>query len=851
MRATLHLGLRGLRAHKRRLLGTFLAVVLGVSFLAGTMVLGDTLKSNFGTLFANAYAGTDAVVRGAGSIKADAGPAGVRAPITASLDQRVAVLPGVAAVAPSVSGAGQLVGADGKPIGGKGPPTTAGNWVTDPALNPYHLVQGRAPSAPGEAVINRGAARSGGLKVGDTTVLRAPDPVRVTIVGIAAFGSADGMGPSTFTGLTLADAQRYLLPRAGEVSTLLVKAAPGTSQEQLVRTIDTVLPAQDEAVTGAQAAQEDTTNVSSGFLSVFTTVLLVFAGIALLVATFTIHNTFAIVVAQRTRENALLRALGAARRQILGATLAEAVAVGLTASLAGLLGGIGVATGLKGLFSAIGMDLPTGGMVVTTSAVLVPVLVGTVVAIASALLPAIRAGRTAPVAAMRETAVEAVGGSRIRTVLGAVAGLAAAALTVLGATRGPSVALTAVGSVLALAAMIVLGPAAASLAVRVLGAPLPRLRGVSGALAARNAARNPRRTAATATALMVGVAVVSLFTVFGASIKQSLDDTVNRSFAGDLAISAPSFGAGGSGLSPRIAPAVAALPQVRNVVALGSGVAAVDGHAVKLDVTDPKALTGTVTLGATQGAVAGLGADGIAVSRAVADRYGWTVGQALPVAYADGSHQSLTLDAVYTDAGVVGDYLVTPQTWAPHRTQDSDTLVAVSLKQGVPLAAGRTAVEQAVAGFGGPTVQDRAQFATSAAAGIDMMLSVVYALLALAVLIALMGIANTLTLAMHERTRELGLLRGVGQTRAQLRSMVRWESVLVAVFGTVGGLGLGAFLGWALVRATDSTRTGSFALPVPQLVVVLAVGMLAGALAAVRPARRAARLEVLRAIAAP
>ena len=846
----LRLSLRGLRAHKRRLAGTFLAVLLGVSFLAGTMVLGDTLRANFSSLFANANAGTDAVVRSANTIAAGGGAGGVRAPIDASLAQRIAGLPGVADAAPAVRGEGQLVGSNGKPVGGMGPPTLAGNWITDPALNPYRLVQGRAPQAPGEAVINRGAAKSGGLKLGDTTLLRTPGPVRVTVVGIATFGSnADGMGPSTFTGLTLADAQRYLVPKPGEASTIQVKAAPGVTQDQLVRRIAGVLPSQDEAVTGAQATKEDTANVSTGFLSIFTTLLLVFAGIALLVATFTIHNTFAIVVAQRTRENALLRALGASRGQILGATLAEAVAVGLTASLAGLLGGIGVATALKGLFSSLGWSLPTGGMVVTATSVVVPLLVGTVVATGSALLPAIRAGRTAPLAAMRDTAVEPGGSSRGRTLLGVVVACAGVTLTVLGATGGPSVALTAVGSVLSLAALIVLGPLAAGLAVRTLGAPLPRMRGVSGGLARRNAARNPRRTAATATALMVGVAVVSLFTVFGASIKAGLNDTVSRSFAGDLAVSAPSFGAGGSGLSPQIVPDLSGLPQVRDVVGLGTGVATVAGHAVKLDVTDPSRLAGTVELGSTRGSVGSLGTEGIAVSQAVATQHGWQVGTSLPVAFADGTHQSMTVRAVYSDAGVVGDYLVTPQTWAPHRTQDSDTLIAVSLRPGVSLADGKAAVQQAVAAYGGPTVQDRAEYATTAASGIDMMLSVVYALLALAVLIALLGIANTLTLAMHERTRELGLLRAVGQTRAQLRSMVRWESVLVAAFGTAGGLGLGAFLGWALVRATDSAGTASFALPVPQLTVVLLAGMFAGALAAVRPARRAARLEVLTAIA--
>ncbi|MFD9128487.1 ABC transporter permease [Kitasatospora sp. NPDC059571] len=853
MSTALRIGLRSALAHRRRLAGTVFAVLLGVAFLTGTMVLGDTLRANFDTLFADANAGTGAVVRSADVLDAQGVPGGVRAPVDAGLADRLRAVPGVSAAEPSVQGAGQLVGSNGKPVGGQGPPTLAGNWLTDPVLNPYRLAEGRAPTAPGEAVINRGAATAGGLHVGDTTVLRTPDPVRITIVGIATFGAdADGMGPSTFTGLTLADAQSHLMPKgSGQASAIRVRSDT-LSQRGLVDRIRPELPSGVEAVTGQAATAESTADVSGRFLTMFTTLLLVFAGIALLVATFTIHNTFAIVVAQRTRENALLRALGAGRRQVLGGTLAEAAAVGVLASLAGLLGGIGVAAGLKGLFAALGFALPTGGMVIGAASIALPLAVGVLVTLGSALLPAVRAGRTAPLAALRETAVDGAAGGRagrIRVVAGAVLLAGGVPLAAVGATDGPSVVLTAVGAVAALAGTVVLGPVAAGPAVRLLGAPLPGVRGVSGALARRNAARNPTRTAATATALMVGVAVVTLFTVFGASLRATLNDTVDRSFAGDLAVTAPSFGAGGSGVSPKLAAAVGQLPEVQQAVGLGKGVARIDGHGRQVDVTDPDRLAGVVSLGRVDGSLAGLGTDGLAVSRAEAGAHGWQVGSTVPVSFADGS-TTFTVRALYEGGGVAGDYLMTRRAWAPHRVQDSDTLVAVKLRPGVSPAAGKAAVERVAAGFGNPQVQDRAEYAASAAAGVDIMLSVVYALLALAVLIALLGIANTLTLAVHERTRELGLLRAVGQTRGQLRSMVRWESVLVAAFGTVGGLGLGAFLGWALVRASDSAGTGSFALPAARLAVVLLAGLVAGAVAGLRPAGRAARMDVLRAIAA-
>jgi putative ABC transport system permease protein len=848
---SLRLGLTNLRTHRRRFAGTFLAVFLGVAFLTGTLVMGDTLRASFGSMFGEATSGTDAVVRGADAITTPGQAQGVRRPVDTSLVQTVERVPGVAAAAPDIQGAGQLVGADGKPVGGQGPPTIAGNWITDPGLNPYRIAEGRAPARPGEVVVNRGAAKKGGLRIGDSTTLRTPDPVKVTIVGLATFGGQDGMAQVTFTGMTRADAERHLTARPGQAASIAVRAGPGVSQKELVRRLTAVLPKGVEAITGQQAAQENTDMISSQFLTVFTTFLLVFSGVALLVATFSIHNTFAIVVAQRTRENALLRALGAARRQVTAAALAEACLVALTASLTGLAGGIGIAAGLQALFPALGFPFPDGDLVVKTLSMALPLAVGLVVCLGSALLPARRAGRTAPLAALRETAVDTSGTSRVRVITGAVLGASALAATLTGVLVSPSVWPAGLGALLALAAFVVLGPVAATTAVRLLGGPLDRLRGVTGSLARRNALRSPRRTAATASALMIGVAVVSLFTVFGASLKATMDRTVSRSFAGDVAVSSPSFGAGGSGLSPRLAPALQRLPQVDTAVGLGRGVAEVDGRGRALTVTDPVALARTFDLGTVTGSLRGLGADGIAIDRTEAARRHLRTGGTARLTFTDGSTEHFTVRALYDRSELAGDYVITRAAWAPHRTQDSDTLIAVTFRHGVGADAGKAAVRQVAARYGNPSVQTRDEYAKSSAGGIDMMLTLVYALLALAVVIALLGIANTLTLALHERTRELGLLRAVGQTRAQLRAMVRWESVLVAAFGTAGGLGLGAFLGWVLVKASDgaSDTAFAFALPPVRLLVVALVGLLAGALAGLRPARRAGRLDVLGAIA--
>lgn len=396
MNASVRLSMSSLRAHKRRFAGTFLAVFLGVAFLAGTLVMGDTLRADFDTMFGDATSGTDVVVRSADAITTPGESQGVRQPVSTALVKTVEQVPGVVAAAPSIQGAGQLVGANGEDIGGKGPPTLAGNWITDPELNPYRLAEGRTPARSGEVVINRGAADKGHLKIGDTTTLRTPDPVKVTIVGLATFGGEDGMAQVTFTGMTQADAEKYLTAKPGEAATIQVRAGPGVSQQALVDRLTPVLPRGVEAITGQKSAQENTDMVSSQFLTIFTTFLLVFSGIALLVATFSIHNTFAIVIAQRTRENALLRALGASRRQVTAATVTEASVVAVTASAAGLAGGIGIAAGLKALFPAIGFPFPEGDLVIKTLSMVLPLAVGIIVCLGSALMPAVRAGRTAP-----------------------------------------------------------------------------------------------------------------------------------------------------------------------------------------------------------------------------------------------------------------------------------------------------------------------------------------------------------------------------------------------------------------------------------------------------------------------
>jgi putative ABC transport system permease protein len=843
---------RNLRARKRRLVSTVLAVALGVAFLAGTLLLSDTLRANFRTLFNQANGSADVIIRSATKLSGGSGTS-QRAGIDAALLPRVRAIAGVADAQPYIEGYGQLVGRDGTAIGGGGPPTSAANWISDRALNPYRLVSGRAPLADDEAVINRGAAKSGHLRLGDTTTLLTPRPVRIRIVGIATFGTADGFGPSTFTGLTLPAAQTDLTgSKPRQVTELLVRAAPGTGPDQLAQRLQAQLPAGLQAITGSQLAAEDYTSINSGFLGFLSTGLTAFAIIAVLVAAFSIYNTFSILAAQRTREHALLRALGGSRRQLISAGLLEALAVGAAGSAIGWAGGIGIAALLKGVFDGFGFALPAGGLVFKASSSLLAVLVGITAAILAGVLPAVRSSRTPPVAALREVAAEPPSVSRRRTGAGALI-LAAGIAAVIGGAARSSQGAAMAGAVATAAGFIVLGPAAARPVVTVLGWPIAALRGVSGRLARDNALRNPRRTAATASALLIGVAVAALFTVVGASMKATAASGVDHTLTADLVVDRGGYGGASSdsGLNPRLAADLGRLPGVRLATGLATGNAVLGGRAVTITAADPADIGHVLDLAVTRGSLGDLTPGSLAVSRTAAASRHWTIGSRVPLTYPDGTTAALRVAAIIDHPDIAGDYLLDRAGWTPHAGQDLDSAVFIKVATGRPISTVRAAVTTAVARYGQPRVQDQAQYRATATSGVNTILGLVYVMLALAIVIALMGVANTLGLSIHERTRELGLLRAVGQQRRQARSMIRWESVIISVFGTTGGVALGTFLGWAVVKSSSSSTLGVFAAPSAQLVIFLVAGALAGVLAGLRPARKAARLDVLTATAAP
>ncbi|HEX9991818.1 MAG TPA: FtsX-like permease family protein [Acidimicrobiales bacterium] len=837
---------RNLLAHKLRLLTTAGAIVLGVAFMAGSLVLSDTITRTFDDLFADVNAGTDAVVRSSSTI--DSGFGTQRQRVDEEVVGAVEGVDGVAAVAGQVQGYAELVGTDGEPIGdpGFGAPSLGVRWSGVEALNPFDLVDGRPPEAGDEVVIDKASADEGDVQVGDRVrVLLQGPPQDFTVVGIARFGSADSPLGATVT-VFAPQAAQELLGEPGKFDLVAVVAEDGVSQQELVDRLDEVIPAGTEAVTGDAYTEETQSDVADqlGFVRTF---LLVFAGVALFVGSFVIFNTFSILVAQRTRELALLRAVGASRRQVLGSVLGEALLLGLVGSVLGVLGGLALAGGLKGLFAGLGFSIPASGTVLTGGTVAVSVVTGLVVTMVAAVLPAVRASRVPPVAAMRDVVLDTGATSTRRVVVGVVMLVAGAASLVAGLVGGTA-ALVGVGAAAVVLATAVLGPAMARPVTRVIGAPVARFRGVTGALARENAARNPRRTASTAIALVVGVALVGLVTIFASSAKESIVTTLDRQFTGDLVVDSGSF-VPGTGLSPDLARRLNELPEVGAATGLRFGLVQVEGKGEIVLGVDPATAGQVLDLDVRQGSLADLDETGIAVLADVAEERGWQVGDEVDLRFAETGEQRFTVRAVYGENELAGNYTIGYPAYDANLTSRLDLQVYVTAAEGTSVGDLRAAVEEVTADYPSAKVQDREEYTAAQAASFDPILGLVYALLGLAVVIALFGIANTLALSVVERTRELGLLRAVGMTRAQVRAAVRWEAVIIALFGTALGLAIGVFFGWALVEALQSEATITLRIPVGQLAVVAVVAALAGVLAAILPARRAARLDVLAAIA--
>ena len=828
------LTIKELVAHKMRMLSTVFAVLLGVTLMSGTLIFTDTLTATFDNVLDDARAGVDAMVRAESDVDMPYGQVGTR--MDAGIIDTVRGVDGVDASALQITGYAQLVDADGDVVGDQEQAPAFGfNWIDVPALNPYVISDGRAPASDGEIVIDRGSADKGHFVVGDTaTVLTQDAPVEFTITGIARFGTADSPGGATAVLFTDADAQRYL-SSPGQVDGIAVEAADGVSQDEMVARLSEAVP-DLEVVTGATLVAEDQAALHEAF-GPFKIFLLVFAFVAVFVGAFMINNTFSITVAQRTKQLAMLRALGARRRQVLRSVMTEAVAIGVAGSGSGLAAGVGVAAGLKAMFVSAGVELPEGPMVISPGSMLISAAVGISVTVVSAWLPARRAGKVPPVAALRELAVDRTGSSRRRPVIGT--GITAVGVALLLAGLGGSgIELVGLGALLALIGVAVLGPVLARPVVGAFGLVL-RHRGATGDMAVRNAQRNPKRTARTASSLMIGVALVAFIAVVAASVKTSFGGSVKETFTGSHIVDSGTFD-GRGGFSADLANDLSADPGVETISEERGSPAVVNGSEKLLFGFTGSTIGQIFDLGNVEGDLSTLGANGLAVDADTANERGWTIGTEVPVTFASGE-QRFTVLATFDNASEwVGKEFVDVEAFA--------TYMPAQLDARIYAIGDDAAIRDVSAAYPSTEVLDADQFLEQVTGELDVILGVIYALLALAVLIALLGIANTLALSIFERTRELGLLRAVGMVRPQVRTTIRWEAIMIALFGTTLGLGVGSFFGWASVRALHSEGIEHFTYPLGNIVVITVVACVAGAIAAIAPARRAARLDVLEAL---
>ncbi|HMG25707.1 MAG TPA: FtsX-like permease family protein [Acidimicrobiia bacterium] len=847
--------IKGLLAHKLRFALTALAVMLGVAFMSGTMVLTDTISRTFDNLFADVNKGTDAYVRSAQSLSSGfGGPSRrQRGRIPASLLPEIQSVPGAAAAEGHLQFYAQLVDKKGDAIGnpGQGAPTFGFNWGTVKALNPYRLEPGGHAPQGNQVVIDAASAQDAGFKVGDTiTILTQGPPGQYQISGIAKFGDADSAAGSTAALFDTPTAQS-IAGAPDQFDSISVVADPGVSQKTLTERIAAKLDSKSyQVLTGEQITKENQNDIKNA-LQFFNVALLVFALIALFVGTFIIFNTFSIVVAQRLREMALLRAIGASGRQVLASVLTEAVLVGLFASVIGLGAGIVLSNALKAVLDAFGFDIPAGGTVVTAQTVIVALLVGTGVTIFSAVVPARKASRVPPIAAMRDVATEGRPHSGRRVLIGFGITLLGVLALFAGLFGGQGIQFVGLGALIVFIGVFVLGPAVARPLSDWIGWPAARLRGITGTLARDNAMRNPKRTSATAAALMIGVALVGFITIFAASAKESIDAQVDEGFKADYVISTGTgFGASFGGFSPQLATDISKLPQVGASSPLRINHAEFNGSSQFFAGVDPRSANEVFNLKVEEGKVGDLAQpNSVGIARTVADDKHWGIGSRVQTQFPNGT-TNLTVKTIYANGNKQGlaDYAMSISTMSQHYTNQLDQYVFVNLAEGVSPAEGRKAIDGVLKAYPNAELQDRTEFKDAQAAQINQLLGLIYVMLLLAVIIALIGIANTLALSIYERTRELGLLRAVGMSRRQLRSSIRWESVIIALLGTLVGLVIGFFFGWAVIQALKDQGFTRFAPPAGQLILVVIVGGLAGVLAAVFPARRAAKLDVLQAV---
>jgi len=839
------IALKGILGRKARLILTSLAVILGTSFLAGTSVFSDTLNRTFDNLFSDVFKNVDAYVRSTQVIDADFGQE-ERQRISADLVSIVEKVPGVRDASPDIQAFARIIGKDGKPIGsdGQGPPTF-GSIGEEFAGALWSTAKGDWPNGPTEVVIDEASAKAGKYELGDTVKVVAQSGSReFTLVGIASYGDVRSPGGATFALFDSVTAAEFLT-KPGFIDAILVSGDGSVSDEELSKAIQDALPttSKTETLTGAEITLETQDQIGSA-LDFFGILLSTFSFIALGVGCFVIYNVFSISAAQRQRENALLRAIGASRKQITRAMLIEATVVGLIGSVVGLVAGIGLSAGLSALLRAVNIDIPSGGLVLSQNTVTSTIIIGLIVTVLSAILPARRAGKVPPLAAMRATALEIAEPGRKRLYTGLISialGLAIIVAVVMGASNN----YLGIGILFVFIGTIVLGPIIARPVAMFLGRPAARFRGVTGVMARQNSARNPKRTSRTASPVLIGVALVTAVTALAASIKGQIDDVFTAQFKGDYAISTDARGFGG--LSPSLAVDLNKMPQVEKATGFGFLTVKIEDNGQYLTTITPKTIEGLWDIGLINATYSDLTTSDIFVSEKTAKKKNIALGSVLQTTFGDGSTRPLKVAGFFVN-DEIGNYIANSALVDGSAIIMFDIGVYIKTKDNVDKAEAFTALENAVKKYGQGELLTKQEYINKQSGQVNQLLGLIYGLLMLSVIISIVGIIITLLLSVFERQRELALLRAVGMTRSQVRTTVRWESVITSLLGAVLGIILGIGLGWVIVFALKDQGLTSFKLPVGPTIVIMVMSFIVGLFAAIYPAWRATRVNILDAL---
>ena len=848
----LRLTLRGVLARKFRILLTVLAVVSGVAFVSGAFVLTDGVKSSINGLFDELRGEIDLEIRATIAF-GDAARA-TRDPVPTSLMSELANIPGVRTVEANILREATIIDTDGDPLRSSGPSFGIA-WVGPDGLDGRILLEGEVAQGPDQVTIDKSSARRAGYEIGDRVTIVGPTGKgEFSLVGLTGTKSTSGGGGASVSAFDPETADTFLGAN-GFADSLYIGLDDGVDADDVIDEVTAILPATFEVIPGEQSAEE-TAGAINDIIDIFGNVLLGFAAVSLFVSAFLIFNTFAIIVSQRMRELALLRAVGASTRQIRSMIIGEALVIGILATALGLLAGLGVASAITAVFNASGAAFPSANLTISLRTFLVSLFIGLGVTIAAAAVPAVRAGRIPPVAAMRpELGFSALQRNK-RLIVGTSTLAAGLALLAIGLFVQPGGAAGTLSSSAIGAILLFLGIASLSTTVaapiskaisNILPVPFrPMTRTVPGRLASRNAQRTPRRTASTASALMVGLALVSTVSVVAESVKKSFTDQLSTSVTADFFVSSSGF----QGLPPAFAEALAEVPELTAVSPFRATNAQVNGSTKQIGAVRGEAFGKLVDIDLREGTIESIIDGAILLHSDPARDLAVGLGDTVEVTWQNGTQSSLTVGGIYEDSSIAGNWLVSLETLsAVSKAPPTDFFIGAKIAEGVSVEDARAAVEAVAVDYPSAEVQNQAEFQQAQEDQINQLLSIVYGLLIFAIFIAVLGIANTMALSVFERTREFGLLRAVGMSRKALKRSIRWEAIIVSVFGATLGIVVGVPLGLSVAWALPDSFITSTQIPIGTIVNILIASIIVGVLAAIFPARRASKLDVLESIA--